>query len=331
LAPSEAHAVLSTEGRASGAAVRPTLKTMLLDFMAGKPGFGMKQADADRLSSSLARFVREPRFHDETAICTHSKPIRISIVMPSYNQATFIERAILSVLNQDYPNLQFVVMDGGSTDGTVEVLRKYERRLTWRSEPDHGQSHALNKAICLADGELIGWLNSDDVYFPGALRKVDQAARRHPGAVLLSGLSAIVDESDCILQVPRIGRPSLHNLLHAGFGMASQAVFWRKEIGGATLLLNENLDFAMDFDLWLKLLNCGRGAFVPHLLGALRYYKGTKTAEHPECGFAEVHSLRARYGVDDSTAHWRRRRNLAFASNIARQMAAPHRDFSSAV
>jgi hypothetical protein len=310
---------------------RLTLKSILLDFMAGKPGFGMKQEDADRLSSSLAAFVGKPLFNDATDPRADSKRTRISIVMPSYNQAAFIERAILSVLNQDYPHLQFVVMDGGSSDGTVEILRRYERRLSWRSEPDHGQSHALNKAIREADGELIGWLNSDDVYFPGALRKVDQTARQHPEAVLLSGLSAIVDERECVLQVPRIGRPSLSNLLYAGFGMASQAVFWHREISGSTLPLNENLDFAMDFDLWLKLLNFGRGAFVPHLLGALRFYKGTKTAEHPECGFAEVHSLRARYGVDDSTASWLLRRNVSFACSVARQIAGPHRDFSGAI
>jgi hypothetical protein len=331
LAHSEEAAALSTEKLAPAAAARPTLKSILLGFIAGKPGFGMKQTDADRLSSSLAAFVGEPQFNDETDPRADSKQIRISIVMPSYNQAAFLERAILSVLNQNYPQLQFIVMDGGSTDGTVEILRRYERRLTWRSEPDHGQSHALNKAIRLADGELLGWLNSDDVYFPGALLKVDQAARQHPEAVLLSGLSAIVDERERVLQVPRIGRPSLRNLLHAGFGMASQAVFWRREIGGSTLLLNENLDFAMDFDLWLKLLSFGKGAFIPHLLGALRFYKGTKTAEHPKCGFAEVHSLRARHGVDDSTASWRRRRNLSFACSVARQMAGPRRDFSSAI
>ncbi len=304
---------------------------MLLDFMAGKPGYGMKKADVDRLSSTLATFIGEPRFNNATVPRADSQRTRITIVMPSYNQAAFIERAILSVLNQDYANLQFVVMDGGSTDGTVKILRRYERRLTWRSEPDHGQSHALNKAIRLADGELIGWLNSDDVYFPDALRMVDRAARSRPEAILLSGLSAIVDQRDRVLQVPRIGRPSLRNLLYGGFGMASQAVFWRRDIGRSTLLLNETLDFAMDFDLWLKLLNRGQGAFVPHLLGALRFYKGTKTAEHPDCGFAEVHTVRARHGVDDSTADWRRRRNFLFACSIARQMAAPHRDFSSAV
>ena len=331
MAPSEATSVLSTQKLVPASAARPTLKNILLDFIAGKPGFGMKQADADRLSSSLAAFVSEPQFNDAAEPPADPAQTRISIVMPSYNQAAFLERAILSVLNQDYSNLQFVVMDGGSTDRSVEILRRYERHLTWRSEPDRGQSHALNKAIRMADGELIGWLNSDDVYFPRALMKVDNAARLHPEAVVYSGMSAIVDECERVAQVPRIGHPSLRNLLYAGFGMASQAVFWRREIGGSTPLLNDNLDFAMDFDLWLTLLSLGRGAFVPHLLGALRFYKGTKTAEHPECGLAEVHGLRARYGVDDATANWRRRRNLSFALCVARHLAAPRRDFSSAV
>ncbi len=299
--------------------------------MAGKPGLGMKQSDADRLSSNLAAFVGAARFSDETALRADPAFSRISVVMPSYNQARFLERAILSVLNQDYPNLQFIVMDGGSSDGTLEILRKYDRYLTWRSEPDRGQSHALNKAIRIADGELMGWLNSDDVYFPGALRNVHSAARQDPEAVLYRGLSAIVDERDRVLQVPRIGHPSLRNLLHVGFGMASQAVFWRRNIDGSLVLLDEKLNFAMDLDLWLKLLNRGRGVCLPHLLGALRFYKGTKTADHPECGFEEVHSLRKLYGVDDSTAAWRLRRNLLFACNVIHQAASPQRDFSTAV
>lgn len=331
MARSEATPALPAHESALALGARHSLKTTLLDFMAGKPDLGMKQSDADRLSSNLAAQVGAARFGDGTTLRADPAFPRISVVMPSYNQAGFLERAILSVLNQSYPNLQFIVMDGGSSDGTVAILRKYDRYLAWQSEPDRGQTHALNKAIRIADGELIGWLNSDDVYFQGALRNVHEAARQNPEAVLYSGLSAIIDEHDRVLQVPRIGQPSLRNLLHAGFGMASQAVFWRREIGGPPVLLDENLHFAMDLDLWLKLLGRGRGVFLPHLLGALRFYRGTKTAEHPECGFDEVHSLRKRYGVDDSTVGWRVRRNLLFACSVIQQAASPQRDFSTAV
>jgi glycosyltransferase involved in cell wall biosynthesis len=115
---------------------------------------------------------------------TEDLPV-ISIVTPSYNQASFLEETILSVLNQGYENLEYTVIDGGSTDGSVEIIRKYEARLAhWVSEPDEGQYHALQKGFSRAQGDLLGWLNSDDVYLPGALTAVGRAYANHPDSCI---------------------------------------------------------------------------------------------------------------------------------------------------
>src|SRR5262245_9832375 len=113
---------------------------------------------------------------------------RISIVTPSFNQACFLEQCLLSVLDQRYPDLEFLVLDGGSTDGSVEIIRRYENRLThWVSEPDGGQSAAINRGFCRATGDVVAWLNSDDYYLPGALERIADAYRKSPDASFYFG------------------------------------------------------------------------------------------------------------------------------------------------
>ena len=134
----------------------------------------------------LVDFVRELR--PPAPIAGGLLP-KLSIVTPSYNQARFLERTILSVLNQGYPRLEYIIIDGGSTDGSVDIIRKYERYLThWESQPDRGQSHAINKGFERATGEYVGWQNSDDLYFPGALRwaRRRRAAGRRSSAATCS-------------------------------------------------------------------------------------------------------------------------------------------------
>ena len=156
----------------------------------------------------------------------------IAIVTPSYNQAQFLEEAILSVVNQDYPNLEYIVIDGGSTDGSVDIIRKYEDRLAyWVSEPDRGQAHAINKGFAKADGEIFNWLNSDDCLLPGAVRRVVETRRRYPTAVAWVGGCHRIRPDGRILNNPfhrdawmvslRVLRRGLRRLAQCGLSVLS--------------------------------------------------------------------------------------------------------------
>jgi glycosyltransferase involved in cell wall biosynthesis len=266
---------------------------------------GYSKSQLEQWTAELRMFVGGLHFHD--AIPQNDDPAytRISIVMPTYNQAQFIERSILSVLNQSYPNLQLIIMDGGSTDGTLDIIRKYEKHLTWRSEPDEGQSDAINKATAVANGELVGWLNSDDVYFPGAFHRMHETARRWPRAVLYSGTVATIDRDDQVVRVLKFTRPSALRLLYEGFVMSSQGVFWRREMQVRVGQYKLNLHYAMDVDFWLRVLAEGDGEFVHGLVGGFRVHEGTKTSVAGWRGTVEVRGIRREYGVDDQTARWR--------------------------
>jgi glycosyltransferase involved in cell wall biosynthesis len=187
----------------------------------------------------------------------------------------------------------------------VEILRKYEKSLSWRSEPDQGQSDAINKALMQADGEVIGWLNSDDVYFPGAFYAVHEAVRSRPRAVLYSGTVATIDRGDRISRIAKFMRPTMLRLLYEGLVMSSQGVFWRRELQSATAQYDVHLHHAMDVAFWLKLLARGEAEFLPQLIGGFRVYEGTKTSATGERGLVEMTAIRRQYGVNDQTLKWK--------------------------
>src|SRR5579862_9846502 len=120
---------------------------------------------------------------------------RITIITPSYNQADYIEQTIVSVLKQEYPNLEYIVMDGGSNDGTLDILKSYSDRLTWFSEKDHGQTHAINKGMRMASGVIVGFLNSDDILLPGALQHIGSFFVDHPEPKFVTGKCRVIDKN----------------------------------------------------------------------------------------------------------------------------------------
>jgi len=221
---------------------------------------------------------------------------RISLVTPSYNQAQFVERTILSVLEQDYPNLEYVVQDGGSRDGTVDILRRYARQLRWESRRDGGQAQAINRGFEGTSGEIMAWLNSDDVLFPGALAYVADFFERHPEVDVIYGHRILIDEDG--RQIGRWVLPAHSDrvLSWADF-VPQETLFWRRgmweKAGGR---VDESFHFAMDWDLLLRFRDAGaRFARVPCFLGAFRVHGKQKTvAEISDVGIREMDRLRER-------------------------------------
>jgi glycosyltransferase involved in cell wall biosynthesis len=229
----------------------------------------------------------------------------VSIVTPSLNQAQFIRATIDSVLGQDYSALEYWVMDGGSTDGTLEILRGYGERLNWVSEPDEGQAAAINKGWRLARGEIIAYLNADDVYLPGAIDRVVNFFSAHPGVDIVYGDCDYVDAAGRFLQAYPTRAYDYVDLVRSTIDYIPQpAVFLRRRVLESVGCLDERLSFAMDFDYWLRAgLSCAF-AYLPARLAALRVHHGAKSVSHLK-GFAGelvtiYHRLFSRDDLPDS-------------------------------
>lgn len=202
---------------------------------------------------------------------------KISIVTPSYNQAEFLERAIQSVLSQGYPNLEYMIIDGGSTDSSLDIIRKYEAHLCWVSERDRGQTDALRKGFERATGDILAWLNSDDTYAPGAFFKVAEAFREHPDADLVFGNYHWVDEQDAVLAEVRHTRFDFEAFIYLGGTIHQSAAFWTREaywrVGGLDL----SFEWSMDADLLARIASTGSAVFARELLANFRQHAKTKT------------------------------------------------------
>ena len=204
---------------------------------------------------------------------------RISVITPSFNQAEFLERTMRSVLDQGYANLEYIVIDGGSTDGSVDLIRKHAERLTyWVSEPDRGQVDAINKGLHRASGDWLCWQNSDDVFFPGAFADLAKAASEHPEAGLIVGNMVLIDENDRPLRDLRYVTPDHGAMLAEGMLLANQAAFWRRDVQEAVGLLDERYQCSFDYDWFLRLTTACRGVHVNRSWGGLRLHGATKTS-----------------------------------------------------
>ncbi|WAR46602.1 glycosyltransferase family 2 protein [Methylomonas rapida] len=226
-----------------------------------------------------------------------SQPPKISIVTPSFRQAAFIERTIKSVVDQKYPNLEYFVQDGGSQDGTEEILNSYADRLaSWESRPDNGQSHAINLGFAKTSGEIMAWLNSDDILLPGSLAYVANYFKRHPKVDVVYGHRILIDEND-----QQIGRWMLprhcNEVLSWADYIPQETLFWRRSIwdkaGGQ---IDESFRFAMDWDLLIRFREAGaRFARLPRFLGGFRIHMQQKTsAEISSIGIQEMTRIRER-------------------------------------
>jgi hypothetical protein len=215
-----------------------------------------------------------------------------SIVTPSFNQGAFIEDNIKSVLGQGYPDFEHIVIDGGSTDGTLDVLRRYPH-LSWVSEPDRGQSHALNKGFSRARGDIIGWLNADDFYAPGAFEKAADLFNENHDAGLVHGEVRVVDAGGNITKSrlkagpcnPEDGYGDSRKFLYAN-PIAQPAAFFRRSVIENTGPLDERLNYVMDVDYWVRIHRKFRSFYTSEVLANFRMHGQSKTGVTGGLGFA---------------------------------------------
>ncbi len=247
----------------------------------------------------------------------------ISIVTPTFNQANFIERTIRSVMDQAYPRLRYAVYDGASTDETVGVIRPLaeEYRFQWKSEKDSGQADAINKAFSMVDGEIMAWLNSDDLFMPRALLYVGSYFDRHPDVDVIYGHRILVNEHD-----EEIGRwvtpPYREEALTYFDYVPQETLFWRRRIwdkvGGE---LNVNFHFALDWDLLQRFRDAGANIVrVPRFLGCFRVHAEQKTsAKMADVGKTEMSWLRPDFAAEPERR--RRMTRLYYAEQFRSQLS----------
>lgn len=221
----------------------------------------------------------------------------ISIVTPSYNQASFLEETIRSVLLQGYPNLEYVVIDGGSDDRSIEIIKRYERWLAhWVSEPDQGQSHAINKGFARATGQIFAWLNSDDVYEPRVLQQVATHLERNPECKLVYGNGCYVDldgqkydRCDWIQPFDR------RHFLTFNF-ILQPAAFWRRSLWEQAGPLDVQYHYAMDWEWLIRATNATEPTYLPVELARWRIGPEIKTRSGGRARRAEVADVARQYG-----------------------------------
>lgn len=200
----------------------------------------------------------------------------ISIITPSFNQASFLEQTIRSVLEQDYSRIEYLVVDGASTDNSVKIIKKYAGKLKWWvSEKDAGQGDAINKGFAHAKGEIIGWLNSDDYYLPGTISSMVQAFEENPDVALVYGNMLAVDEYGKTFNTLKYKQLSLKDLLC--FQIIGQpAVFFRRSALEKAGLLDSTFHFMLDHHLWIRIAEHGKILHIPQTWSAARYHAEAK-------------------------------------------------------
>lgn len=202
----------------------------------------------------------------------------VSIITPSYNQSEYLEETIRSVLDQKYPNFEYIIVDGGSTDRSVEIIRKYARQLAkWVSEKDCGQTDAINKGFSFASGDVLSWLNSDDTLLPNAVEEAVQHLVDHPRIGLVYGDANYINENGRVIGKFPSAQTSLQRLRRGYVHIPQQSSFFRKAIWDLVGPLDPSFYFAMDYDLWIRIAEQAEIRYIPRVWSNFRLHSDAKT------------------------------------------------------
>ena len=202
----------------------------------------------------------------------------VTIVTPSYNMAEFIEETIKSVLNQSYPHIEYIVADGGSDDGTLDILEKYSDDLTFISGPDNGQTDAINKGLRMAKGEILAYLNADDLYTPTAIEDIVKVFLSNPDIGLVYGDIEHIGKEGDRLNIHKTGEINLKEYISCRFYLPQPSVFFSREVWETTGEFDDSLHLAMDYDYWLRALLHHKPHYLPKVLSKARIYWEAKSS-----------------------------------------------------
>jgi glycosyltransferase involved in cell wall biosynthesis len=226
----------------------------------------------------------------------HGKPL-VSIVTPSFNQAEFLEETICSVLDQAYEHLEYLIVDGGSTDGSLDILEKYSHRLAWWvSEPDKGQTDAINKGFAKANGDILAWLNSDDTYLQGSISEAVGYLEAYPDVGAVYGDCNLINKEGEILGKFPARQTDYRRLMRGYVHIPQQATFFRGDLWRIVGPLDPSFYFAMDFDLWVRLSKQAPLKYYPRLWANFRLHGDAKTVESDDRCWPEMVEVHRREG-----------------------------------
>lgn len=221
----------------------------------------------------------------------------VSVVTPSLNQAQFLASTIESVLDQNYPNLEYIVIDGGSTDGSREIIQRYADRLAfWSSEPDAGQTDALNKGFARINGDLLAYINADDVYYPGAIAEAVAYLQAHLEVGMVYGDADYIDEDGQVIGRFPAAQTDLRRLLRGFVHIPQQTAFFRASLWEAVGPLDVSFQFAMDYDLWVRIASISPLHYHPKLWAGFRLHGSAKTMTQADQCWPEMIRVHRRMG-----------------------------------
>lgn len=240
----------------------------------------------------------------------------VSIVTPSYNQGIFIERTINSVLSQDYQNIEYWVIDGGSSDNTIDILEKYnDSRFHWLSEKDDGQTNAINKGLKLTNGQIQAFLNSDDLYLPKTISKVVNFLQENSTIDMVYGKCEFTDKDDNIIGTFGESQGSINpnknnfkRMVYQGDSFPQPTTFWRRSVTEKTGLFNESLNYTMDYDFFLRVSKDFNISYIDSVLAYYRLHADSKTVSQEKLHWQEAMNVSLQYGLRKTDLwYWKRK------------------------